>query len=253
MRSFVRCPNCRQKLLLAANEEGRRKKCPRCSTRFAVGGALHVVAGLSEYQSFELFDQDGGDDIEVMDDDDRIEVLDNPPTAVVPAPTAVPPRIPVAPPPPPEPVLPRRRRRTYAEEYFNPEADDYHFDPRDRYRWNMVQWGVTLVVLPLVLSMVALVILFFSLFVGLGSELSLGAILIAGIIALGCDVFRLAGYALCMSTPGTAGNRLWVIIALILALSSGVVLVIPITIAGALGAPAVIVGFYGTGMTVAMC
>ena len=32
MRSFVRCPTCRQKLLLAYSAEGQRKRCPRCGT-----------------------------------------------------------------------------------------------------------------------------------------------------------------------------------------------------------------------------
>src|SRR5262249_20655532 len=143
MRCFVRCPNCRQKLLLAANEEGRKKRCPRCATRFAVGSPLQAVAGLAEYQAFELADQDATDDIEVLDDD-RIDVLDNwPPKSPV---QATPPTPRPHPPPPPEASPSRRRRRsTFADEYFNPEAEDYHFDPRDRPRWNMVQWGVTLV------------------------------------------------------------------------------------------------------------
>src|SRR5438046_4737626 len=119
MRCFVRCPNCRQKLLLAAHEEGRRKRCPRCATRFAVGSPLAVVAGLAEYQAFEMFDQGPGDDIEVMDDD-RIEVLDDPPPKLAARPA--PPPIPApAPAPLPVPPRPRRRRRggwTYADEYF---------------------------------------------------------------------------------------------------------------------------------------
>src|SRR5262249_45805353 len=159
------------------------------------------------------------------------------------------------PPPPPEASPSRRRRRsTFADEYFNPEAEDYHFDPRDRPRWNMVQWGVTLVLLPLILYMGTYALAFSSLFVGMGTGLALGgAVLISGIMAVVCDVLRLVGYALCLNTPGKFNNRLWVIIALIRSVSAGVVLVVPIAIAEAVDEPAVILGLYGGGMTVAMC
>src|SRR5713226_5756114 len=99
MQSFVRCPTCRQKLLLASSAQGQRKRCPRCSTRFAVGSPLHVVNGLTEFLAFELFDQDADDDIEVLDD--------WPPKAFPPRmpQPAAPPQIPVVS-PPPEPLVP---------------------------------------------------------------------------------------------------------------------------------------------------
>jgi hypothetical protein len=256
MRSFVRCPTCRQKLLLTADAEGQRKRCPRCATRFAVGSPLHVVHGLVEYLAFELFDQDPVDEIEVLDDE--IEVLDDPPphlrTRVAPPPTKPPPPPVVA---PPVKRRRRRRRRDYPEDWCDipdPDFVDYNFDPRDRPRWNMVQWGITLVLLPLLLFFATFGLSFSSLFVGMGSGLEFGgAMLVSGVMAVACDVLRLVGYGLCLNVPGKSSNRLWVMIALILSLSSGVVLVIPIAVAEVIGEPAVILGLFGGGIVVAMC
>src|SRR5204862_8159845 len=109
-----------------------------------------------------------------------------------------PPRVPAPPPAqvpvavPPRPSRQRRRGWTYADEYFDPEANDYHFDPRDRPRWNLVQWGVTLVLLPLILYLASYALAFSTLFVGMGTGLALGgAVPISGVMAVACDVLRL--------------------------------------------------------------
>src|SRR5258708_3224130 len=75
MRSFVRCPSCQRRLMVATDREGGRMRCPRCLMRFVLGSRVNPgSAGPAEFLAFELFDEENDDDeIEVLDDESPVD------------------------------------------------------------------------------------------------------------------------------------------------------------------------------------
>src|SRR5262245_2791434 len=257
MKSFVRCPKCDRRLMVATDREGGKMHCPRCGTPFVLGSRTDAGSGgPSEFLAFELFDQTAVmDEIEVVEVDAQVTAA--PPAAVRRAtPKPVLPVLPVVPlapvvkPVEATPVVPvvgraapaaepgqRRAQRTrggYTDaEYAAGEYDDlvfeegkYVYHPVDAGKWKMVYWGITLVLLAILVYVCGGILLFFGLaFMAAGGAKDEGGLILLAVgfgLLAASDILRLVGYGLCIGVPPETMARGWTIMALGMSIFSAI-------------------------------
>lgn len=278
--SMVKCPACNRRLKIASSEPGIKVACPACHAPFTLGSR---AGSGQDFLAFEIFDT------EIALDDIPVQVDDGPaapapvgrlikPVAkgAPPIPTAKS-NVPVAvvKPPQPGPLLkagdtehpigeaaatkpPKRKRRDDDPDYEDEDLADMlgvknWGEPRYRQGWNMVYWGLTLVLFSLLLYVAGTALAFVSLMLLAGSPdmSALGMLGIAFMLVVMTDFLRLAGYGMCLGVPGdtSAKNYVWIAIGMSVAsMLGGVFRVIvsfmePFLAAHIVGAVSFAVGF----------
>ena len=220
MRSFVRCPSCERRLLINAERESGRKRCPRCLSRFALGSRINPDSpGPAEFLAFELFDEEGDDEIEVLDDEE--------PETIKPAPAVFGPH--QDHPIPDE--LPKKQRRSDRDQDYDDMYDErdylaaggkYVYHPEDAPGWNLTKWGITLILVAIIMRFGAMAFSFFAFTVAAATSLSgEGSLMpLSNLVGLGADALTLVGTCLCINVPRQTGARSWVIMSLALSVAS---------------------------------
>lgn len=274
MKSFVRCPSCQRRLMVATDREGGKMRCPRCATPFALGSRLNPSSGgPAEFLAFELFDTDvQTDEIEVLDDEPP--VVDIVPVVPVKKPVVrVVPIVPTVPRveagrdgiPLGQRRRPPRRDGGYAEYddddsrggFLTADDDDgkYVYYHADESSWKLVHWGITLVLFAILLYAGGTVLMFIALafsVAGGAVEEGIGILFIGFSLMLFTDLLRMIGYGLCINVPARTGARGWAIMALSMAIFSSIPMAIPLILASVIADALVLRGVAGLGVVMAL-
>jgi len=208
--------------MVAIDHEGGRKRCPRCLTRFALGSRINPgSAGPAEFLAFELFDDEG---------DDEIEVLDDEPAEAAAAP-AKPIRTLIGPghdhPIPDE--LPAKKKPRYGEDYEDlyderdyqrADTGNYVYYPEDAPGWRLTKWGITLILLAIVLRFAAMAFAFFAFILAAAAPGESSLLPLSNLVGFAADALTLIGTCLCLNVPRQTGARSWVIMSLCLSVAA---------------------------------